>query len=84
MPHFFFHTRDGEHLRDEEGSDCKTLMDARRSAVALASSMVNDNPDLVLEHNVFAVEVTDVTGQTVFRVEINAIEGEGRVDDRRR
>jgi DNA repair ATPase RecN len=75
MPHFFFHTRDGERLRDEEGSDCENLTDARRSAVALASSMVNDNPELVLEHASFSVEVTDVTGQTVFLVEINAIEG---------
>jgi hypothetical protein len=75
MPHFFFHTRDGQRLRDEEGSDCEDLMAARRSAVALASSMANDNPELVLEHASFSVEVTDVTGQTVFLVEINAIEG---------
>ena len=77
MPRFFFHTRDGERLRDEEGSECANLMEARRSAVALATSLVNDNLDLVLEHSAFEVEVTDVTGQTVFRVEVNALEGGG-------
>jgi hypothetical protein len=75
MPRFFFHTQDGERLRDEEGSDCANLVEARRSAVALATSLVNDNPELVLEHSAFSVEVTDVTGQTVFWVEVNALDG---------
>ncbi len=72
MPHFFFHTRDGEPLADEVGSECGSLGDAQRAAVALASSMVRDNPDLVLEHDHFSVEVADGSGSVVFRVAIIA------------
>jgi hypothetical protein len=73
MPHFFFHTRDGEPLTDEVGSECRNLDDAQRAAVALASSMVRDNPDLVLEHQQFTVDVVDASGSVVFQVAITAL-----------
>lgn len=68
MPHYFFHTADGEEQRDREGIECKDMAAARREGIRYAGAILNDEPDVLWDGRDFRVEVTDEEEQLLFTV----------------
>jgi hypothetical protein len=68
MPQFFFNLTNGETIRDERGTACDTVEDAKAYALAVAAELGrNRSPE---ELNTLAVCVTDATDQEVFRTRL--------------
>jgi hypothetical protein len=68
LPRFFFHTADGSRQRDTHGIELASEAVARREAVRVAGSLLNDEPDLLWDGREFRVEVTDQSGRLVLTV----------------
>jgi hypothetical protein len=68
MPQFFFNLPNGETVRDERGTRCDTLEDAREFALAVAAELGRNRSAAELE--ALALSVTDQTGREVFRTKL--------------
>jgi hypothetical protein len=68
MPQFFFHLTNGDTVRDEVGTRCDTLEDAREFALAVAAELGRNRSAAELE--ALALSVTDQSGREVFRTKL--------------
>jgi hypothetical protein len=68
MPQFFFNLTNGDTIRDERGTRCDTVEDARTYALAVAAELGRNRSPAEL--NTLALCVTDETGQEVFRTKL--------------
>ena len=72
MPAFFFHLENGDHTRDEVGTDLATLHDARCHAVRMMAEVLCNAPERYWEHEEYKVTVEDISGLLLFTVEISS------------
>jgi 3-deoxy-D-manno-octulosonate 8-phosphate phosphatase KdsC-like HAD superfamily phosphatase len=75
MPRFFFHTADGEIVRDHSGVELPDQAAARTQAVKFIGDLVSDEPELLATGAKFCVEVTDAAKRRLFTVIITTIDG---------
>jgi hypothetical protein len=68
MPQYFFNLTNGETVRDEQGTRCDTVEDAKAYALAVAAELGRNRSREQL--NALALCVTDETGQEVFRTKL--------------
>jgi hypothetical protein len=68
MPQYFFNLTNGETVRDEQGTRCDTVDDAKSYALAVAAELGRNRSREEL--NALALCVTDETGQEVFRTKL--------------
>lgn len=68
MPQFFFNLTNGDTIRDERGTRCDTVEDARTYALAVAAELGRNRP--AAELNTLALCVTDEAGREVFRTKL--------------
>ena len=68
MPQFFFNLTNGETVRDERGTACDTLEDAKTYALAVAAELGRNRSPAELD--TLALCVTDETGREVFRTKL--------------
>ena len=78
MPQYFFNLTNGETIRDERGTVCDTVQDAKSYALAVAAELGRNRPPEEL--NTLAVCVTDETGQEVFRTRLVNMQYPGNAD----
>jgi hypothetical protein len=60
MARFFFHVKDGNTFKDEEGEDWPSLEAARAHAVVIASELLREG-----NYEGYAISVTDEQGNEV-------------------
>ena len=78
MPQFFFNLTNGETVRDERGTACDTVENAKAYALAVAAELGrNRSPE---ELHTLAVCVTDETGQEVFKTRLVNMQHPGNAD----
>jgi hypothetical protein len=68
MPNFFFHFTNGETVRDDRGTHCTSVEEAKAFALAVAAELGRNRPPKEIEH--LAVCVTDETGREAFRTKV--------------
>lgn len=68
MPQFFFNLTNGETVRDDRGTRCDTVEDAKKFALAVAAELGRNKSLEELE--ALALCVTDETGREVFRTKL--------------
>ena len=74
MPRYFFHTADGTHQRDYDGSELPNVSSARKEAIRFAGALLNENPELLWDGHDFRVNVTDAAGKLVVAVIMLAVD----------
>ena len=84
MPRFYFHTEDGQLLRDEEGTDLVDVHAARNEAVAILAELLKEDPEEFWKDRSFKLTVTDDDGLTLYILDLSAvasaaIEGRGPI-----
>jgi len=78
MPQFFFHLTNGETIRDEQGTVCATLEDAKAYALAVAAELGrNRSPEDI---GALALCVTDETGGELFTTKLVNLQTPRKVD----
>ncbi|MEW6538095.1 MAG: hypothetical protein AB1448_05835 [Pseudomonadota bacterium] len=68
MPRYFFHTLNGDCVRDEQGEELKNIDAAREEAVAVLGEILRYSGASFWTTGAFSVIVTDAEGQTVVSV----------------
>lgn len=68
MPRYFFHTLNGDCVRDEQGEELKNIDAAREEAVAVLGEILRYRGASFWTTGAFSVIVTDAEGQTVVSV----------------
>lgn len=68
MPRYFFHTQNGDCVRDEQGEELKNMDAAREEAVAVLGEILRYRGASFWTTGAFSVIVTDAEGQTVVSV----------------
>ncbi len=68
MPRYFFHTQNGDCIRDEQGEELKNMDAAREEAVAVLGEILRYRGASFWTTGAFSVIVTDAEGQTVVSV----------------
>jgi hypothetical protein len=72
MSRYFFHTEDGRHIPDIEGTDLPTLAAARVEAVRVLGELLKENPDEVLSTGALRLTVTNDAGLIYFALDLSA------------
>ncbi|MFN7128387.1 MAG: DUF6894 family protein [Brevundimonas sp.] len=72
MPHFYFHTENGDCIRDDQGEDLADVDAAREEAVAVLGEILRYRGAAFWETASFSVIVTDADGRTVVSVTAKA------------
>jgi hypothetical protein len=72
MPRYFFHMVDGTRDEDPRGTELADDKAAFREAVRFAGLALASEPELLLDHLRFRVEVTDEADELVFVLSTSA------------
>ncbi len=72
MPRYFFHTQNGDCIRDDQGEELKSIDAAREEAVAVLGEILRYRGASFWTTRAFSVIVTDDEGQTVVSVTASA------------
>ncbi|WP_395944848.1 DUF6894 family protein [Brevundimonas sp.] len=72
MPHYFFHTQNGDRIRDEQGEDLPDVDAAREEAVTVLGEILRYRGSAFWTTGAFSVIVTDADGRTVVSVTAQA------------
>lgn len=72
MPHFYFHTENGDCIRDDQGEDLPDIDAAREEAVTVLGEILRYRGAAFWETASFSVIVTDADGRTVVSVTATA------------
>lgn len=72
MPRYFFHTQNGDCIRDDQGEELKNVSAAREEAVAVLGEILRYRGSSFWTTRAFSVIVTDDEGQTVVSVTASA------------
>ncbi len=72
MPHYFFHTQNGDRVRDELGEDLPDAEAAREEAVTVLGEILRYRGAGFWTTGSFSVIVTDAEGRTVVSVTARA------------
>ena len=69
MPRYFFNTKNGECLRDDQGVELSNLEAAKAEAAQILVESLNRSPQTLWETGHFSVIVTDEAGLTLVVVD---------------
>ena len=69
MPRFHFNVHDGFVRPDPKGEELPDLKAARREAIRLAGSILEEDADRVLLGEVWYMEITDDRGSVLFHLD---------------
>lgn len=72
MPRYFFHTQNGNCIRDDQGEELRSVDAAREEAVAVLGEILRYRGASFWTTRAFSVIVTDDEGQTVVSVTASA------------
>lgn len=72
MPRYFFHTQNGDCIRDDQGEELRSIDAAREEAVAVLGEILRYRGASFWTTRAFSVIVTDDEGQTVVSVTASA------------
>ena len=72
MPRYFFHTQNGDCIRDDQGEELRSVDAAREEAVAVLGEILRYRRASFWTTRAFSVIVTDDEGQTVVSVTASA------------
>lgn len=72
MPRYFFHTRDGRAVRDEDGSELPSQGAARVEAIKVLAELLHEHADAFWATGAFSITVSDADGVTLFSVDVRA------------
>lgn len=72
MPHFYFHTENGDCIRDDQGEDLPDIDAAREEAVTVLGEILRYRGSDFWTTASFSVIVTDGEGRTVVSVTAKA------------
>jgi len=72
LPHFYFHTKNGDCIRDDQGEDLPDVEAAREEAVTVLGEILRYRGAAFWETASFSVIVTDADGRTVVSVTARA------------
>ncbi|QCQ97567.1 hypothetical protein [Brevundimonas sp. SGAir0440] len=72
MPRYFFHTQNGDCIRDDQGEELRSVDAAREEAVAVLGEILRYRGASFWTTRAFSVIVTDDEGQTVVSVTASA------------
>ena len=72
MARYYFHTQNGDHVRDEQGEELKSVDAAREEAVAVLGEILRYRRASFWATGVFSVIVTDADGRTVVSITATA------------
>ena len=79
MPTFFFHLTDGDTFRDDHGTPCSDIEEAKAFALGVAAELGRNKPRNEIED--LAICVTDETGKQVFRTQVVNLQSPAKADD---
>lgn len=68
MPRYFFHTQNGDCIRDDQGEELRSVDAAREEAVAVLGEILRYRGASFWTTRAFSVIVTDDEGQTVVSI----------------
>jgi len=72
LPRYFFHTQNGDCIRDDQGEELKSVDAAREEAVAVLGEILRYRGASFWTTRAFSVIVTDDEGRTVVSVTASA------------
>ncbi|MEC8534261.1 MAG: DUF6894 family protein [Brevundimonas aurantiaca] len=72
LPRYFFHTQNGDRIRDDQGEDLPNVDAAREEAVTILGEILRYRSAGFWDTGVFSVIVTDAEGVTVVSVTAKA------------
>lgn len=72
MPRYFFHTQNGDCIRDDQGEELRSVDAAREEAVAVLGEILRYRGASFWTTRAFSVIVTDDEGQTVVSITASA------------
>jgi hypothetical protein len=72
LPRYFFHTQNGDCIRDDQGEELKNVAAAREEAVAVLGEILRYRGASFWTTRAFSVIVTDTEGRTVVSVTASA------------
>ena len=72
MPRYFFHTQNGDCIRDDQGEELRSVDAAREEAVAVLGEILRYRGASFWTTRAFSVIVTDDEGRTVVSVTASA------------
>lgn len=72
MPRYFFHTKNGDCIRDDQGEELRSVDAAREEAVAVLGEILRYRGASFWTTRAFSVIVTDTEGRTVVSVTASA------------
>jgi hypothetical protein len=72
LPRYFFHTQNGDCIRDEQGEELRSVDAAREEAVAVLGEILRYRGASFWTTRAFSVIVTDTEGRTVVSVTASA------------
>jgi hypothetical protein len=72
LPRYFFHTQNGDCIRDDQGEELKSVDAAREEAVAVLGEILRYRGASFWTTRAFSVIVTDTEGRTVVSVTASA------------
>ena len=84
MPRYHFNVHDGRDVPDVDGTELPDLVFARREAIRMAGSLLEEGARDILPDSEWGMEVTDGTGLILFQLDFNvhqspAVQGSGKV-----
>lgn len=74
VPRYFFHTQNGQVVRDRTGTELPDLAAARSEAVRAAGEMLRDSADEFWRTGGWSLSVSDEQGLELFRLDFVATE----------
>jgi hypothetical protein len=72
LPHYFFHTQNGDCIRDDQGEELPDADAAREEAVTVLGEILRYRGSAFWTTGSFSVIVTDTSGRTVVSVTAQA------------
>jgi hypothetical protein len=72
LPRYFFHTQNGDCIRDDQGEELRSVDAAREEAVAVLGEILRYRGASFWTTRAFSVIVTDTEGRTVVSVTATA------------
>ncbi|MCW6510464.1 DUF6894 family protein [Lichenifustis flavocetrariae] len=71
MTRYFFHVCNGEHIEDKLGMELAGLQDARLEAIQRIGRFITEHPDQCCTTHDWRMEVTDLKGLLMFRLDLD-------------
>ncbi len=75
MARYFFHTRDGHYVIDDEGTELPNEQDARVEAARLMGALIKDQAREFWSDKSLNLMVIDEGGALLFALALSAVEG---------